>query len=217
MIDHQSTDGSTTKLPCNVIQVTHEFVHDDLFMHEMITKFQYRLLEGYKYVLYVDCDEFVYHQDGLDAYIDSMDRPCIMANGYELVHMRNREAPINLSQPILNQRNYWIRSKYYSKPVLSAIPFYWGIGRHGAENGGYFDENFFLLHLKRMDYDIALKKNELTAVSNISPINKKYAWGYQCWLTGQGFDSWFYTDFYPNYLDAHIEPIIDKVKKFMPL
>jgi hypothetical protein len=48
------------------------------------------------------------------------------------------------------------------KPLITRIPLEWGTGFHACNQPIRIDPNLFLLHLKHFDYDISLKRQQLT-------------------------------------------------------
>lgn len=217
VIDHETNDGSTDNLPCNTILLKHEYTNDTIFFTEVLNDFQNKLLRNYQYVVCADADEFIYHENGLDVYIDNLMIPSVTCNGYEIVHKRASEPPLNIHAPILRQRNYWVKSSLYSKPTISSVPSYWSPGLHSSRNAGPKDDNLILLHLKRVDYNIALEKNKRNASTNLSQYEIVHNLGYQFWITGDRFENWFDNDFYGGYTSANIELIPDSIKEKFPI
>ena len=78
--------------------------------------------------------------------------------GLNLTHIVSLESPLDLSQPILRQRRFaWFRSDG-CKPLITRVPLRWCTGFHACDQPIDIDPNLFVLHLKTMDYDLALKK-----------------------------------------------------------
>jgi hypothetical protein len=51
-------------------------------------------------------------------YMDRIDEDYVNCNGFELIHMREQEPPIDLARPVLQQRRFWFRNI----PVRQAGP-----------------------------------------------------------------------------------------------
>ena len=138
IVDHNTLDGSTD--PENLPEgVRVHKIYGDVsfapinFLNRQVEKMIHLLLmAGYPCVLYSDVDEIVgadleFYPGGLRDYFnhfmanDSVD--VVRVSGYQLAHVsegdNHVENPINLSAPILEQRNYWWHEILYDKPVSS--------------------------------------------------------------------------------------------------
>lgn len=175
VIDHASTDNSIQMVKeqykkINIVQVTYE-PFDDIFKINEIKKLQSSLLGQYRCVLYSDPDELVVpfipdtEYINLDVYIDHFikynTQQSIRTNGWEIIHLpKKNELKIDLTQPILKQRSYWFHSpQWYSKVLLSKVALNWSPGLHLASNDFTPDPFLYLIHLHRIDYDLAYLKN----------------------------------------------------------
>ena len=130
VLDNDSTDGSTCALGFNRMPVTHDRV-DHQWMVDQLQALQHELIERYDVVLVTDVDELITpipeHGD-LGEYIDRFEEPFVNAIGYELIHLEDREAPIDLARPILAQRHHWFANDAYDKPALAMEPMQWKPG-----------------------------------------------------------------------------------------
>ena len=172
ILDHESTDGSTNNLKCNVKIIRHNTLHDDDWMIEVLKEEQKRLLEEYDYVVCADADEFIIPDPdkyrNLSHYVDYMKENSIDAIccfGHEVIHKRHEEPPLDWSKPILvDQRRYWIDIEAYDKPIIASKPLNWSLGRHiDLSKKIERDEDLILVHLHRVDFEMcrcmALYKN----------------------------------------------------------
>ncbi len=73
------------------------------------------LLQNYDAVIYTDCDEILVPNLGiysdLKDYIEKNDFDYVTAVGMNVLHMIDREDPLRLDQPILQQRKF---AKFWS-------------------------------------------------------------------------------------------------------
>lgn len=167
VLDHDSNDGSIEDCRkhygFNVIPLHWEF-YDDIWRAKMVCSKQIELLQSYEYVLYSDADEIIIpdpekYRD-LKHYISNLDKDYVSCVGYHLIHIREKEASIDLSKSILRQRSYWYADAHYNKPLLARVPLKWYTGFHSASNcGDNVDKNLWLLHLHKMDFDLCWQKH----------------------------------------------------------
>ena len=79
----------------------------------------------------------------------------------------------------------------YSKPLISRKPLNWTIGCHQAENCSETDENLYLIHLHRIDYNFC--KQKLSGIKKsewcTNALIKNHSWHKR--LEGVEFDWWF--------------------------
>ena len=67
----------------------------------------------------------------LGEYLDHFDDECVNCLGYELLHVQDREPPLDLGKPILGQRRFWFPNDAYDKPAVATVPMEWRPGFHG--------------------------------------------------------------------------------------
>lgn len=192
VLDHQSDDGSTANLPCHKEIVFSDYAFDHLWLNGVVRKYQKQLLEKYKYVLFVECDEFIYHPDGLGCYINKFQDSMIRCNGFELQHIKDKEDDIDVSKPILSQRSYWHFNIEYCKVLLSSVPLQWSLGFHLCQYDVPLDPLFYLIHLHKFDYNIALQKNIDRAKMKWPDYDLQNGHGFQNRILGEEFDKWFH-------------------------
>ena len=76
-------------------------------MARTLSEFQNRLLERYDAVLVCDADEILAPDPtlgDLGAYIDRLEEEFVNPLGYEVLHLPDRELPLDPARPILAQR-----------------------------------------------------------------------------------------------------------------
>lgn len=180
ILDHNTNDGSTdaSKFPegTQIIRLygdngymPHVFINRHVDMH------QHRLLRaGYKCVLFTETDEFivpdpdVYKRGLLEYFQTFINNPNAYTTrvlGYHIVHISNGainvEPAIDLSKPILGQRNYWQYDDLFNKPLLTKVPLRYTPGHHssaGKSGKVSADKSLFMIHLHNIDKEMCLKR-----------------------------------------------------------
>lgn len=191
VLDHQSTDGSTDGLACNIKIVHSDFAFDHVWLNRVVCDFQIELLREYTTVLFVEADEFVFHKDGLDTYIDNLKIASSRCVGFELQHVTDKELPLNLGRPVLEQRSFWYQNPEYCKTLISKVPIHWNLGFHECDNHGRLDSDLYLVHLHRFDFDIANQKNMARAMMKWNKFDLDNGLGFQNRIVGEQFRQWF--------------------------
>jgi hypothetical protein len=213
VFDHGSTDGSTERGGFVRMPVEHETV-DLNWMRRTVQAKQHELVERYDVVLVCDVDEIVApHPDSgsLGDFIDSMDEEFVNCRGYEVLHQRDREPPIDLDQPLLKQRGSWFQAVAYSKPILASVPMRWFDGFHARQDGrSNFEYDLRLIHLHRLDYELCRARHQYRSEVKWSAKDVDSRYGYQNRIAaGDEFERWFYGDS-GTHLPLELEPIPDE-------
>ena len=198
VLDNDTTDGSTDGDGFVRVPVEHDRV-DITWMNATVSAFQHELLDRYDVVLFSDTDEIVAPMPEwgeLSAYIDRLDEEFVNPLGYEILHLRDREAPLDLKRPVLDQRGYWFAHDGYDKPVLATVPMTWVEGFHASADGRHnYDPDLRLIHLRRMDYDICLARQQQRARRRWDERDVERRWGdYNQLLDEAEYERWFYED-----------------------
>jgi hypothetical protein len=228
VIDHDSDDGSLEeclkRYKFNVIKVHHEF-YSDIWKCKTTYQKQAELLQRYEYVLFTDADEIVIPNPSkyrdLKDYITRHDSDCVASSAYELIHLRERESPIDLSRPILEQRKYWYFNSFYNKSPLLRIPLE-RVYEKGAENCGYSrDNDLWLFHLHKLDFDLCWDKHVKLAAQRWSPEDIKKGFSFQWRINDpEEFARFFYTR-HPDYAKLWtskrqlVRPLLSFIKKYL--
>ena len=172
IIDNDTTDGSTDEY-CNVEKMTSENCFDTDWLIPTVQNFQEKLLKTYDYVLFTEVDEilFPFNASTFEDYINIKgNKECYRCTGYEVIHKYDKEPEINLSLPLLRQREIWYMSKIYCKTLLTRVPLNYGVGFHNCCHQIEIDEDLIMIHLHKIDLNLAIQRNQnrLTA-----PLSKK--------------------------------------------
>ncbi len=212
VLDHGSTDGCTAAEGFVRIPVEHPVV-DVLWVRDTVQAHQHRLLQRYDAVLYIDADEIVApdpHWGTLGEYIDSFTGEIARCRGYEMIHMRDVEPSLDLTQPVMEQRFHWFPNPMYNKPALARIPLQWTPGFHECRGLKQEpDSNLYLIHLHRMDYELCRARHRARARAEWDERNVKHGWYYQMRILDEPeFGRWFYGDTVSSgTVPLRIEPI----------
>lgn len=198
VLDNDTTDGSTSGDGFVRRPVSHDRV-DHTWMAETVQELQHELLESYDAVLVTDVDEIVIprpERGDLGLYIDELNEDFVNTIGYELVHLRDREPPIDLGRPILDQRRYWFANDAYDKPALAMVPLEWVPGFHERADGQQnFDPDLLLIHLHRMDFDICRARHRLRDERRWNQVDVDRGWAAHNRIVDEAdFERWFYFD-----------------------
>lgn len=198
ILDHETTDGSTSGDGFVRIPVSHPKV-DWGWHRDMLQEQQHKLIEKYDMVLCTDVDEIVApdpRTGTLGDYLNHFEHDFVNCRGYEILHIKDTEEPLNFSLPILQQRFHWFFNPSYSKPLLARVAMFWHGGLHVRTDGQTFeDPSLYLLHLHRVDYNICLNRHRQRTSQPWNQRDVDEGWGYQNRITeAEQFNHWFYED-----------------------
>ena len=198
VLDNDSSPGTLPDAGFVRIPATRESV-DHAWMVEMIEGLQHELLERYDSVLVTDVDELVVPDPRwgtLGDYLDRFDEEWVNCLGYELLHMRDTEPPLDRERPILAQRRYWFYNDAYDKAALATVPMSWSPGFHGRTDNSYnLDPDLRLIHLHRMDYDLCLARHRTRSRKPWAPHDARHRWALHNRIVDEEeFQRWFYED-----------------------
>ena len=198
VLDHESTDGSTDRPGFVRIPVAHPTV-DHTWMVETITDLQHDLLGRYELTVVTDVDEIVApapHLGPLGAYLDRFEEEWVNCLGYELLHMRESEPPLDLARPILDQRHWWFFNDGYDKAAVATVPMRWRAGFHGREDFQFRpDPDLRLIHLHRMDYELCRARHVRRSQLPWAELDAREGWAAHNRISEhEAFERWFYGD-----------------------
>jgi Glycosyl transferase family 2 len=214
VIDNDSTDGSTDRDGFVRIPAPHDRA-DNAWMVETVERLQNELIDGsYDVVLVTDVDEIVAPTPDwgdLGEYIDEFDEWWVNAIGYELIHLVDREDPIDLSRPILDQRRHWYANGAFNKPALATGPMSWLPGfHHRSDRQLNYDPNLCLIHLHRMDFDVCRERHLSRKDRPWSELDREEGFGVNNWPTEETeFERWFYEQ--SGFEDDGVQIVIERI------
>lgn len=212
VLDHDTTDGSTSIGGFNRVPVGAGPEVDNRWMFAITEEYQHALIEDYDAVLITDVDELVIPRPewgDLGEYLARFAEPYVNCLGYEILHLDDRESPLDPARPIFDQRGYWYSNDAYNKPLLATEAMSWDPGFHARADGEItLDPDLYLVHLHRVDYELCRARH--------------HGWIDRRWVdhdleTGLGkhmrvtedepFRRWFYGDTSFEHIDMVLEPI----------
>jgi hypothetical protein len=166
IIDHDSSDGSTADLgQINKLWIAKDELNDHMRCVFMAS-FAKALLQYFKTVIYTDCDEIIVPDPAryadLPDYLDRNNFEYVAPVGLNVQHILSKEEPLDLARPILQQRRFVRFTSSMCKPLVTRIPIVWASGFHACDKPIRIDSDLFLMHLKTMDRDIALRRQKIT-------------------------------------------------------
>ena len=181
-------------------------------MVRTIEDLQDELLDRYDLVLVVDVDEIltsVPEWGPFDEYLDRFDADWVNGLGYEILHVPEREPPIRVDAPILNQRRFWFANDAYDKAALATVPMRWKPGFHGREDQHFnLDPDLRLVHLHRMDYELCRERHRARASRPWAAEDRSEGWAqHNLLVDGEQFDRWFREDSSAAGVEIHLEEI----------
>jgi hypothetical protein len=182
---------------------------------------QHLLLERYDAVLCVDVDEIVAPDPRwgtLGDYLDGFSGEIARCRGYEIIHIRDAEPPLDLGRPVMQQRFHWFPNAMYSKPALARVPLQWSPGFHECRGLKQEpDPRLYLIHLHRMDYELCRSRHRARAAAVWNDRALRQSWYYQMRIQDEPeFGRWFYNDTVSGgTVPLHIEPIPRRFRTLM--
>jgi hypothetical protein len=196
VLDHGTTDGSTDVGGFVRIPVERKKV-DNAWILERLKSHQRSLLESYDVVLTVDADEIVAPDPAwgtLGEYLEGFQEEWVNCLGYEILHLPDREPPLDPSRPVLEQRGYWFAADGYDKPSLATAPTPWAVGFHGREDRELnIDPDLRLIHLHRIDHEQCRRRHRRSSEWSWARRDVKGGWGRHNRITDEAeFEEWYY-------------------------
>lgn len=159
VVDDNSEDGSTDDLPCDVLRIPP--IRGGRFNSTrmaMVGNLGRALLAVYDVVLFCDTDEFIVPDPdkwpGLKAYIEAKSEEGVNAVGslgFNVVHDVGSEPPLDLTQPLLGQRQLAKFLPLMCKPAIKWVPAHWSDGTHGVRTPYAVDPDLWMFHMKYAD------------------------------------------------------------------
>jgi hypothetical protein len=198
VLDNGSTGQTIEQRGFVRIPVSNDTV-DHVWMVDTIEELQHELLQRYDVVLVTDVDEIVVPDPRfgtLGDYIDRFDEEWVNCLGYELLHMRDVEPPLDLGRPILAQRAHWFFNDGYDKAALATVPMRWRPGFHGRADFQFnLDPDLRMIHLHRMDFALCLERHRVRRRKAWAERDSRKGWAVHNQIVDdEQFARWFYED-----------------------
>ena len=166
VIDHGS-DRSPSDILHNDTQVVTipRGVVDHINIGQFCAHFQRFLLDQFRWVIHVDCDELLIDRRGSDALLAKLltsDYGPIVRplQAVELLDHTDGHIGIDINKPLSFQRQLIKDAKSYRKPVLARVPTTWGLGFHHAFEDAQtsVDPDLWLIHIRYADLALAARR-----------------------------------------------------------
>jgi hypothetical protein len=166
IIDDGSENNPKNYLPKNVNVISQpRTTFESWRLCRSLSKLQRLLLETYDVVIAIDSDEFLV-SDREDcptikehiqsAYMNG--QSIIQTQGWELIHLIDREPNLNENTPIGFQRKHLIRNAGFDKPAVANTEISFVIGNHWCFEQKKQDTDLIMLHLRHFDVNFSLEK-----------------------------------------------------------
>jgi hypothetical protein len=214
VLDNDTTDGSTDGDGFVRIPAPHDRA-DNAWMVQTVERLQHELIEGdYDVVLVTDVDEIITptpEWGTLGDYIDELDDWWVNAIGYELIHLADREQPLDPSRPILDQRGYWYANGAFNKPAIATGPMSWLPGfHHRSDRQLNYDPDLRLIHLHRMDFELCRARHLSRKDRPWSEVDRRGGFGVNNWPTEEDeFERWFYEN--SGFEDDGVRIVVERI------
>lgn len=160
VVDHGSTEPVIVPPGVNVVRLPRS-AHDEQRRAAFISEFATSLLRYYDWVLYSDVDELIVPDPALYPNLPALcaqaDGDAITCVGLDVQHVPALEQPLDLTQPVGQQRA-WVRfTSAMCKPALTRQPIRWAPGFHCADTAMRFAP-VYLFHLHWADQAFGLRR-----------------------------------------------------------
>lgn len=198
VLDNDTTDGSTDRGGFVRIPAPRDRV-DAVWTARTMGDLQHELLRRYDVVVVCDVDEIIApvpEWGTLGEYLDRFGEEWVNCLCYELLHLKDREPPLRLDRPVLDQRRYWYPNDGYDKAAVTSAPMTWRPGMHGRDDHQVkLDPDLRMIHLHRMDYGICLDRHRSRKHRAWADEDERESWATHNRITEEdGFERWFYED-----------------------
>lgn len=158
-------DGTDQKIPnnagtANITKLPHTDMTrsvGDKYRIGLINDLAKKLLKTYDIVIGCDCDEFLIVDPAVNKnlaeYLSELKiKNTVSGLGLDIGQNMKIEQTLDITKPILEQREYALLSTRYTKPVVKNAPLDWGSGFHSISGHNFhIDKNLYLLHFGAVD------------------------------------------------------------------
>jgi hypothetical protein len=166
VLDHSSTDGSTSNLPVNVRLVSNDYVNDHDWLVKTAQDFQRQLLQDYQCVVFVESDEILYStekplNETLNDFIqgDDLYATC---SGYSVIQDTQNELALSSGDYIFEKRNFWYKDAAEDKTLVSKVPLEWNWGFHSLKGrNNNYHRDLYIAHLHRFDFETMVNRHQV--------------------------------------------------------
>jgi hypothetical protein len=187
------------------VPVHHLSAFDHLWLAETVARFQAFLLQSYDWVLFAEADEFVLPMPDSSRGKTVLDfvralgakaPPAVRVTGFGVIQ-QDGEPPVPpelyrdgtnvrlTAGELLDRRESWYVSPWLCKTLLANIPLRWEIGFHRTHGiveeiaDGPPSPDLALVHLHKVDFDLALGRSRRSHARNWSRFDVENRLGWQ--------------------------------------
>jgi len=162
----------------NVTRITTDEIFNHKWLNELVEGNQRALLDEYEYVIYTDCDEFIYPTNGtLKEFLENATDQYYRCTGYSTV----------------GDKMY--RTPGFDKTLIVNSPLKYCAGYHLANIDVPVSENLHLYHLHRLNYDESWKRTLRLSHESWDPkaVSELLSWENRI-NEEVAFSEWFHAD-----------------------
>lgn len=164
----------------NSVYLNTNTLFDHRWLRDTVQDFQRKLLEQYNCVVFTEIDEFIYcEEESLDVRLNEFikDSKCLFqtVKANDITHDIKNEPALShdINDKIMQKRNHMVSrhkgKNFFDKTLITKIPLLYTFGFHGVI--GHYPEkvkktilyepyNFKMLHLHKVDWNLALERHE---------------------------------------------------------
>lgn len=166
----------------NIIKLPHTDMSrtaGDKYRIGKISDLANELFKKYDIVIGCDSDEFLVVdpaiKKSLREYLSSIKiKTTVSGLGLDIGQNMETEKQLDLSKPMLEQREYALLSTRYTKPVVLSQPARWGSGFHHVKGKNFhIDKNLYLLHFGAVDMNMLIKKAEKRGADWVNHLRRR--------------------------------------------
>ena len=193
---------------CNTIRIARPAMSRDFEVNrwKMLSRIASGLTHLFDRVIYTDVDEIIvldpkFGNDPVE-HILSRPEPVISPFGLDVVEAVELDLPpIDLTKPILSQREFIAPCPYYSKPCITSERIEWCSGGHFCDKEQVFlSDALLLFHLRLFDRDTYNKRAAQRRIMVSDPATGEP-------VEGLGGSTWRRTDEFSEYFIERDEPL----------
>lgn len=175
VLDHGSDDGSTARLDGVSVVRLPRTPFDEAERARLVADFQRTLLRDYGVAIFTDCDEMLLADPrvhgSLDDFLAAVPGPAIAPVGMHVLHLLDREAPLDPARPVLGQRRFAEFGSGMCKASIGRVPLTWDLGFHAVDVRPAYRADLFQLHLGAMDRTQTLARLAMTRTMQWSAVS----------------------------------------------
>jgi hypothetical protein len=166
IVDHGSTDGSTSSIAPSGLLPLPRTEFDDILRTQFLNDLQRNLFKFYDAVIYTDCDEIIIPDPnsyaGLRDYVERMPDEVARPIGIDLFERRGIDQKLVDDCSVLAQRSFGVFRSVLCKPLITRVAIRWLPGFHHCDRMVLPDPSIVLFHTKNVDQEFAKARQTVT-------------------------------------------------------